>query len=173
MTISFGAKSILEQKASKLNVSLQKADVNVRLGVYLETLIDLEDFLDTGDLGKLTKSGMTFIIKDVLSIISGLRSIESESQGLAPLLEELRNARDELQIANELYKNEIVAIPSKYFTTLRSCRSSLRAAIFLLQHTQGFSGDITTNTLVNSRLAGDETTDAPPPDDTKKKRKGK
>jgi hypothetical protein len=148
--VSFRPVSLLEKKAKELNVNLRNASANVLLRLYRETLIDIESFLDTGDLNLLTESSITTLRDDVLSIIRGLRSIREISKeiggqgrfaGFDAVLNDLRLVRNSLQVALGLHSRPNLS--AKFYNELSGSRKILKNAI--------------------SRLSGDVTTDAPPP----------
>ena len=153
--------SLLKSKATKLNINLRQASDSTLFYVYRETLTDLDAYLDTGDLAKLSRESIEMIRDDVLSLISGLHSIGSNHNKFDPTLIELKRARDELRIALGAFGLHTQSA-EVFFSSMRNSKKSLDNAISLLPDTQELS-----------QLFGDTTTEAPPPDVKKKKRKGK
>jgi len=154
----FSNSSILENKAIEHKINLRKASDAVLLNLYRETLIEIESFLDMGDVRNLTEKNVDIILDDVVSIIEGLRSIQSGGYRFARALAELRNARDELTVAQGLYVKGRSNPSQRFFSAISKCRKYLYNAISYWPHARA--------------LSGDPTTDAPPPE-KKKKEKGK
>lgn len=97
--------SVLQQKAEKRKVKdIARASSEIQIAIYRETLIDLEKYLDVGDLRKLTSKTLGFIRDDILEIINGAREMRStiapgEINSLDGTLAQLRKARTSLQTA--------------------------------------------------------------------------
>ena len=102
--------SILHEKAKKRKIAnIAKAPYETRIELYRETLIDLEKYLDIGDLRKLTTASLGIIRDDILEIISGVRELRSIPLGkivsLIGTLNNLRKARTNLQTAIGMYSS--------------------------------------------------------------------
>jgi hypothetical protein len=70
--------SVLRQKADKRNVQkISKAPYAIQVGIYRDTLNDLEGYLDTSDLRKLTSKSLKIIRDDILDIIKGVRNLRT------------------------------------------------------------------------------------------------
>lgn len=130
--------SMLREKAAKRNIeNISSSPVDIQIVVFRETLAELEEYLDTGDLRKLNAKSLGVIRDDVLEIIRGLRNLQGRLEighvrSLDGALGELRFARDELQtslvmldISNHL--NE--AKSKKLFAELRLVRKQIASAI--------------------------------------------
>lgn len=97
--------SILQRKADRRNIrKITKAPATIQVEIYRETLNDLESYLDTSDLRKLTLRSLRVIRDDILEIIKGIRGLRTTLlpgyvKSLDGALDELRLARDSIQVA--------------------------------------------------------------------------
>ena len=97
--------SILKEKATRRKVpNIAKAPQDIQIAIYRETLTDLENYLDTGDLRKLSKKSLGIIRDDVLDTIKGIRDLRSKPlpptvNSLDGTLDRLRKAKINLQVA--------------------------------------------------------------------------
>jgi len=97
--------SILKEKAKRRRVLvISKAPQDIQVLIFRETLIDLEKYLDTGDLRKLTRTSLGIIRDDVLATINGIRELRSKPlpstvKSLDGALDGLRKAKISLQVA--------------------------------------------------------------------------
>lgn len=102
--------SVLRQKADKRNVkNIAKASYDIQLAIYRETLVDLDDYLDTSNLLKLTSTSLNVIRDDILEIIKGIRDLRvtirlGHVKSVDGTLEELRLARDAIQVAVTMFE---------------------------------------------------------------------
>jgi hypothetical protein len=70
--------SILQEKAKRRKVAnIARAPYEIQITLYRETLVDLEKYLDVGDLRKLTTSSLGVIRDDILEIINGVRDLRT------------------------------------------------------------------------------------------------
>lgn len=113
--------SILRQKAEKSKYkSLARAPHEGQLAIFRATLRDLDSYLDTSELQKLRPTSLKFILNDILEVIKGVRDIKekvavSPVDSLEGTLEELRLARDSIQVAQKMFgpKGELNASQTK------------------------------------------------------------
>ena len=133
--------SVLRQKADKRSVQkISKAPYAIQVGIYRDTLNDLEGYLDTSDLRKLTSKSLKIIRDDILDIIKGVRNLRTiiptgYVRSLDGTLEELRLARDSIQIALGMF-NLLGQFDDKksrkLLTEMRSARRQIEKALRLL-----------------------------------------
>ncbi len=130
--------SMLQQKAATRNVSnISRIPADAQVDLFCETLKELEEYLDTGDLRKLTETSLGVIRDDVLEIIKGLRNLQgSHNMGLVRsfdgILQNLRVARDGLQTSLAMFDasghlNETKS--KKLFAELRNVRETIAKAL--------------------------------------------
>lgn len=133
--------SILQSKASTRNVKkIANAAYAIQLDIYRETLNDLDDYLDTSDLRKLTAKSLKVIRDDILQIIAGSRDMRGKIppgsvKSLDGALEELRLARDAMQVALGMFNlvgqfNENKS--KKMFAEMRTARKQIEKALKML-----------------------------------------
>jgi hypothetical protein len=129
--------SILHEKAKKRKVAnIAKAPYEIRIELYRETLIDLEKYLDIGDLRKLTTTSLGIIRDDILEIIGGVRDLHSIPLGkivsLIGTLNNLRKARTNLQTAIGMYSSLGKLKENKseaFFERMEMVRESIEKAL--------------------------------------------
>jgi hypothetical protein len=131
MIIGTVQTSILKEKSKKISISGTKNTISVMMKVFKETIKDLEEYLDTSNLGKLSEKSLTIILDDVLEIIKRLRNLDSNTAleyatTLDGLLENLRDARDAIQHAIDLCNENKRTI---FYKKLREARTSLAIAL--------------------------------------------
>lgn len=94
--------SVLLLKANKESIEeVYKEPFDEQISVFRETLEDLEEYLDTGDLARIKLKPLQVIKTDLLWIIKGFREIQSSSQpefftyveSVDKILESLRSAK--------------------------------------------------------------------------------
>lgn len=96
--------SILQQKAQQYwGKNFTKASYDIQIVIYQETLVDLEEYLDTGDLRELTSSSLNIIKRDIRDIIEGIRGLRSKIppgtvNSIDGTLDKLRKARINLDV---------------------------------------------------------------------------
>jgi hypothetical protein len=140
MIVGIISTSILRDKATKRDVkNISKAPSEIQIALYKETLIDLEDYLDTGDLGKLTEKSLGVIRDDILEIIKGFRSLSSRLltgtvNSIDGILENLRDARDNIQNAIDFFKQ---GKREKFYLKLRLARENIAEALRLFRPISG------------------------------------
>lgn len=123
--------SILQEKSKKISVRGAKNTTGATMKVFKETLKDLEEYLDTNNLRKLSEKSLTIILDDILEIIKGLRKITPSTAlefttTLDGMLEKLRDARDSIQHAIDLLNK---GKRNDFYKKLRESRASLEIAI--------------------------------------------
>ena len=143
--MAVASTSILQEKAKKRNISnIAMAPLDIQLAIFQETLTAFNDFFDTGDLRKLTRASLAFIVNDILSIIKGLLDLTAKSRldhskyllSVDHVLEELRNARDHLQIALGMFNSSGSLREdksAKFFAQLRTARTHIDDAAHLFR----------------------------------------
>lgn len=134
--------SILRQRAQKSKYkSLAKSPHVIQLDIFRETLRDLDSYLDTSELLKLTPRSLKFILDDVLEIIKGVREIKEKNpvgsvNSLEGTLDELRLARDAIQVGQKVFgpKGELSASQTKkLLAEMRSARRQIEKALVYLE----------------------------------------
>jgi hypothetical protein len=134
--------SILREKAEKRRFkNFAKAPYDVRVVIFRETLIDLDDYIYTSDLRKLTSTSLKFIRDDILGIIKGIRELRGNIslgtvKSLDGALEELRLARDATQVALGMFnlKGQFDESKSKkLLAEMRSARTQIEKALRMLK----------------------------------------
>jgi hypothetical protein len=136
------SSSVLSAKAAELSIhTIARASPEIQLALFKETLADLEDYLDTGDLSKLNEVSLAIIRNDILEIIRGVRSLSPQLSfrivsSVEGILENLRLARDNIQFAIDLYRQNK---RKQFYETLRMARGNL-AEVLRLFNPPGSSG---------------------------------
>jgi hypothetical protein len=134
--------SILREKATKRDIKkISGAPPEIQIAIFQETLVDLEKYLDTGDLRKLNGKSLGIIRDDTLKIIDGLRDLRPRLmtgtvRSLDGTLDKLRDARDNLQVALGMFDllgrlNESKS--KKFFAELRLARKNIEEALGLFK----------------------------------------
>ncbi len=150
MITSVVNSSILNDKANSKRVeNLRNAPNRILLDIYQATLKDIDAYLDTSDLRRLTSKSLAIIRNDLLEIISGIRAIPTSDAArriktIDGVLEELRLARDLIQVALGMFDNfgQIDAKNSKkLLSELRLCRSQIAKANSLFIKPSNISAD--------------------------------
>jgi hypothetical protein len=130
--------SILEEKAKKRKVSnISIASPDIQVALFREALVSFNDFFDTGDLRRLSAHSFRFIVNDILRIIKGILELRRRSQlgyfrSSESVLEYLRNARDNLQIANGMFDISGrfgESKSAKFFAQIRLARKNIADAL--------------------------------------------
>ena len=134
--------SLLKEKAAKRNIrNIANAAYDIQVAVYRETLVDLEKYLDVGDLRKLNSSSLGIIRDDILEIINGIRDMRSKIvpgaiKSLDGTLEKLRGSRNSLQVAMGMFtlSGELNESKSrKFFEQMDAARKRLEEALGLFR----------------------------------------
>ena len=134
--------SLLKEKAAKRNIrNIANAAYDIQVAVYRETLVDLEKYLDVGDLRKLNSSSLGIIRDDILEIINGIRDMRSKIvpgaiKSLDGTLEKLRGSRNSLQVAMGMFTSSGELNESKsrkFFEQMDAARKSLEEALGLFR----------------------------------------
>lgn len=151
--------SILQKKAENRNVkNIARAPYDIQIDIFRETLSDIDSYLDTSDLLKLTSKSLKVIRDDILEIINGIRDVRTKIplgyvKSLDGTLEGLRLARDAMQVALGMFDpaGQVNQSKSKkFYSELMVCRKNIEKA----------------NQMFSPRTKTFEE----PPSDTKKKR---
>jgi hypothetical protein len=138
--------SILREKATKRDVkNIARAQPNVQVAIFKDTLVHLEKYLDTGDLRRLSPKSLGLIRDDILKIIDHLRELKPKlAVGIVGsadgILENLRDARDSLQVASGMFdaSHELRETKSKqFFAALRLTREKIEAGLRLFKSIGG------------------------------------
>lgn len=134
--------SVLQIKVEKRKYkSIAQAPHLIQLEIFRETLRELDDYLDTSDLLKLTSRSLSVIRDDLLAIIKGLRAMKMKLalgtiKSLDGTLEELRHARDAIQTTafeNFSPNGQLKPKRSKaLLTDLRSARKRIESSLGFL-----------------------------------------
>jgi hypothetical protein len=136
------SSSVLVAKAAERSIpTIARASPEIQLALFKDTLADLEDYLDTGDLSKLNEISLGIIRNDILEIIRGVRSLSPQLSlrivsSVEGILENLRLARDNIQFAIDLYRQNK---RKQFYETLRIARGNL-AEVLRLFSPLGSSG---------------------------------
>jgi hypothetical protein len=136
MIVGVIRSSVLQQKARENKVDdIEEASPRIRLAIYKSTIADLEDYLDTGDLGKLTAKALGVIKDDILEMIRGFRSLNGKITvgtvtSFEGLLESLRDSRENVQDALDFFKDKK---RSEGRAKLREARTNLAEVLNLLE----------------------------------------
>ena len=135
--------SILSQKVKQHNTrEISGLSFQIRTQVYVETLNDLENYLDTSDFSRLSSTSLRVIKDDILEIIRGIREIKQNTNfvyfggSLDDSLEALRSARDAVHVALEMFDSVggmDLSKTRKFLSELRTCGAHIRKANALLQ----------------------------------------
>ena len=135
------SNSVLQTRTEKRKYkSIGQAPHSIQLEVFRETLRDLDDYLDTSDLLKLTSKSLAVIRDDILEIIKGLRALKPNIplgtvKSLDGTLDELRQARDAVQTATfENFSTNGQLKPNKS----RALLADLRSARKRIENSLGF-----------------------------------
>jgi hypothetical protein len=123
--------SILKERSKKVSTTGAKNTVGATMKAFKETIMDLEEYLDTSNLGQLGKKSLTIILDDILEIIKGLRNLDSKTAlehatTLDGLLENLRDAKFALLNAIDLCDENN---RTDFYNKLRETRASLASTL--------------------------------------------
>ena len=138
--------SVLRAKAIRRDVrNIARADPDVQVAIFRDTLVYLEKYLDTGDLRKLSPRSLGFILDDILKIIERFRDLKPKLDigtfgSVDGVLEKLRDARDKVQVALGMFNksSELKETRSgQFFATLRLARENIEAALRLFRRANG------------------------------------
>src|SRR5574341_2483033 len=137
MRIGVVTTSILQRKIEKHLKKNVKTTHDIRLVIFRETLRDLDGYLDTSDLLKLTSTSLQVIRDDILEIIKGFRAVKvkvplSPVSSLDGALEELRLARDTIQVALKMLNpNEEIndSKSKKFLAEMRAARKHIEKVL--------------------------------------------
>jgi hypothetical protein len=112
--------------------------INRQIEAYRATLKDLDDFLDAGDLTKVTLSMMNVIKTDLLNIMTGLRQLQEDHRlealayvsSIDGVLAKLRTAKFIIFKSEDFFKGETLKPESKdaFFSSMEACQSQITEA---------------------------------------------
>ena len=134
-------QSLLQQKARERGFfNLSTVPHKDLLALYKDTLKELDIYLDTGDLRKLTPNAVGYIKQDILDMIGGMREIPLSEQkeriiSRDGILNNLRLARDNLQTTHGLFKGDFLdeSKSKKFFSELRLARDNIEKTLKLFK----------------------------------------
>lgn len=132
------SSSILQQKVEKRNYkNIAKVPNDIQIEIYQETMADLEKYLDVGDLRKLTTKSLGVIRDDILGIINGIRTLNSniplgKLNSIDGALDKLREARDGFQVAIgmfDIYGKLKESKSKEFFDQMKKTRKHIEGAL--------------------------------------------
>lgn len=132
-------KSFLLSYAKKESYEAVFADsIGSQIDVYKATLKELDNFLDTGDLTKITFDMMSFIKNDLLKVMEGLRRIQEEHSGevfkyvksIDQMLADLRPAKRIIFNSEEYFQSGKLKTESKeiFYLKMADCQEKISMA---------------------------------------------
>jgi uncharacterized membrane protein len=135
--------SILAQKALAKDIqNIYVESINKQVDLFKETLIDLEEYLDTGDLSLLTESSLEVIKIDILELIKGFRNIQNQKYNgifnlvktIDGILEKLRLARNNIFVLVKMIDGDKLKSDERelFFAKLSETRQNVADALKLI-----------------------------------------
>jgi len=130
VNVPFTSPSIEQKRQEAISYEQQKR-------LMYETLVDLERYLDTSDLRKLTFDSLAFLKEDILKIIEWLKDIEDADRthrfmiSYSGATHHLRRARSNLQAAQGMFGQEYLdeGKASRFFDALMETRKNIVLAL--------------------------------------------
>lgn len=132
--------SVLLGIAQKTNIhDVYAESINTQVVWFKNTLIKLEDFLDTGDLTQLTPSSLSVIKTDLLNIINGFRQIQAKNstelftlvKSMDKMLTYLRNARNIIFECDSMFEGNKLRDEKTeiFYPKMSACRADIAEAL--------------------------------------------